>query len=214
MKVANTDLSKLQIKHQNALKEKAKVSELFVLDREYRCYLENVLKDDPDNIQALIHLGVLSWEPFHEDEKAIEYLTKAIALDPQNTDARFWLATCYYHDFCAYEKSRNLLLEALTIDLNKPECLSLLASIVIDTTKNISEAIELYTKAIKSGQNWPVLYRSIAELYLEINDTKKAEFYTQQGLQCKPLTTWPKNNIEGRCCINHPSDDPCKKSCE
>lgn len=186
----------LEREYQIASISGAKTSELFALDEAYRRYLEAVLKDAPNDVQVLIQLGVLSWEPFHEDEKAIEYLAKAIALDPQNVEARFWLATCYYHDFCAYEKARTLLMEALKIDPYRPECLSLLASIVIDTTKNIGEAINLYLLAIDYAPNWPILYRSIVELYLEIGDLKQAEVYVQKGLRCQPLTTPPKNTIE------------------
>src|SRR5437879_3594518 len=74
----------------------------------YRSCLEEELKKNSMNVKALISLGVILWEPFHEEKKAIEYLEKAIQYDPNNVDARFWLAKCFFHDYCAYEKARQL----------------------------------------------------------------------------------------------------------
>ncbi|MBS0607226.1 MAG: tetratricopeptide repeat protein [Verrucomicrobia bacterium] len=189
------DISKLEKKYQLTIRT-LPVSKMFEFDKQYRAYLEKQISSDPNNVQALIHLGVLSWEPFHEREKAVEYLSKTIALDSKNVEARFWLAKCYYHDFCAYAKSREVLLEALEIDPNSPECLSLLASVIMDTTENINEAISCYEKAIISAPDWPALYRSLSQLCLDNNNPAKAESCVRKGLKCKPLAVPPKNDIE------------------
>ncbi|MBS0649666.1 MAG: tetratricopeptide repeat protein [Verrucomicrobia bacterium] len=189
------DISKLEKKYQLTIR-RLPVNKMFEFDKQYRAYLEKQIGSDPNNVQALIHLGVLSWEPFHEREKAVEFLSKTITLDSKNVEARFWLAKCYYHDFCAYAKSREALLEALEIDPNSPECLSLLASVIMDTTENVNEAISCYEKAIISAPDWPALYRALSQFYLDNNNLTKAESCIREGLKCKPLAAPPKNDIE------------------
>ncbi|MBS0607227.1 MAG: tetratricopeptide repeat protein [Verrucomicrobia bacterium] len=189
------DISDLERKYQQSFRI-ANINEMFDLDKEFCAYCEKELALNPNNIQALILLGVLLWEPFHEDDKAIEYLTKAIALDPKNVEARFWLAACYYHDFCAYEKSKSLLLEALEIDPNRPECLALLATIIMDTTKDINFSVTLLERAVNFAPDWPMLWLSLARRYIRMADPDKAESCIQKGLQCKLLTCKPKNNLE------------------
>ena len=189
------DISNLEKKYQLTARS-ASVSEKFEMHRQYLSYLEEQFANDSKNIHALIHLGVLSWEPFHQNEKAIEYLMKAITLDPQNTEARFWLATCYYHDFCAYEKSRKFLLEALQIDPNRAECLSLLACVVMDTSKDTNAAIEHLKKAIQIAPDWPMLRLLISEFYLKSCDVQHAQFHIDEAFKHQPLTAPPKNFVE------------------
>jgi tetratricopeptide (TPR) repeat protein len=173
------------------------VDELIEIDEEYYSYLEDQIKEDPKNIQALVHLGVLSWEPFHKNEKAIEYLERAIKYDPKNIEARFWLAKCYYHDYCAYEKARQILLEALQIDPNRPEGLSLLALVIGDTTEDWNEAIAYLEKAIQYEPEWPMLRFSLGSRYLEIGEIALAELQAQKIQELSLLRhEKPKNGVE------------------
>ncbi len=190
------DISKLEKRYQEAWSSNASASELFALDKEYYAWLENAFKQNPSNVDVLIHLGIMSWEPFHESERAIEFLQKAISLDPENVEARFWLAKCYYHDYCSYERAKQLLLEAIQIDPHRADCLSLLSSIIMDTTKNITEAIQYREKAVLEASDWPMLRFMLANLYLQIGEVEKAEFHAKKGLECNQLTTSPKNDID------------------
>ena len=167
------------------------------MHEKYFCYLEEEIKKNPIDIPTLLHLGILSWEPFHRQEEAIVYLEKVIAYDPKNVDARFWLAKCYYHDYCAYEKVKALLLEALEINPNRADCLALLGSLVLDSSNSLKEAIFYYEKAIKQAPNWPMLRYVIAEFYLQAKDIKSAEYHAQEALaQFKPSDPPSKNFIE------------------
>lgn len=179
-------ISELEKKYQAT----SDVDELYAVDKKYQMYLEKHLETNQKDIKALIHLGVLCWEPFHEQEKAIQYLTKAVAYDPQNIDARFWLAKCYYHDYCNYEKAKSLILEALKIDLNRADCLSLLASIILDTTENLNESIAYLEKAVNQAPDWPMLRFSLASFYLEKNQIQLAE---QQVSKIQELANPPLN---------------------
>ncbi len=197
MNEKNFNLDELEREYQATAITNPPVSELFSLDRRYYSYLEEKNKQNPHDIQTLIHLGMLSWEPFHKQEKAIEYLEKAIEYDPNNVEARFWLAKCYYHDYCDYERVKKILLEALSIDPQRADCLDLLSGVIRDMSEDWKEAIKYAEKAILYAPDWPMLRASLAELYLKIKDTDKAEFQIQQAfVHFKPLATYPKNFVE------------------
>jgi tetratricopeptide (TPR) repeat protein len=169
----------------------------FEVDKQYFHYLEKYIKADPKNIRYLIHLGVLSWEPFHKPEQAIAYLQEAIEYDPNNVEARFWLAKCYYHDFCAYDKAKKLLLEALQLNPHRADCLCILTSVIGDTTKNWDEAIGYLEEAIQYAPDWPILYLCLASLYLKINKIAAAELQVQRIEKLLPLPPlFPRNAIE------------------
>lgn len=173
------------------------VDEHFEIDDMHRTYLKKLIEKDPQNIQALIQLGVLCWEPFHDDIKAIEYLEKAIKYDPQNIDARFWLAKCYYHDNCAYEKAKQLLKDALNIDPKRSDCFHLLATIIEDFDRNNEEALKYVKKAVEFAPDWPANIAFLVSLYIETNDIPSAE---REILKLEKLTKLPlvkpKNGVE------------------
>ncbi len=171
--------------------------ERFELTKALYAYLENQLKKEPKNIQVLIQLGVLSWEPFHRQEEAITYLERAIEYDPKTTEARFWLAKCYYHDYCDYARVEAILLEALSIDPKKPECLSLLASDIIDIRGDVAKALSCFEEAIDYAPDWPILRYSAAQFYLDKKDVASAKSQIDYVFNhCTPLLQKPKNFIE------------------
>ena len=167
-------MQKELINLENSYLAASNTDERFEVDKQYLHYLEELIKNNPKNVQYLIYLGVLSWEPFHKPEQGIAYLQKAIEEDPKNIEARFWLAKCYYHDFCAYDKAKELLLEALQFDPTRADCLCILTSIIEDTTKNWKEAINYLERAIQYAPDWPMLYLCLASLYLRVGDVKAA----------------------------------------
>lgn len=59
--------------------------------------LLDVVKQDPENEQALFNLGILSMQS-GQYEKAIERFEKIIALYPNNVQAQFYLGVSYYED--------------------------------------------------------------------------------------------------------------------
>jgi tetratricopeptide (TPR) repeat protein len=56
--------------------------------------LQSVLKDDPENLAALIKLGNLSMDMKRFPE-AIDAYSKALEIDPANVDVRVDMGTCY-----------------------------------------------------------------------------------------------------------------------
>jgi tetratricopeptide (TPR) repeat protein len=173
------------------------IKEKLEIDRRYRLVLENNLDKNPQDIEALIQLGFLYWDSFHEQNKAIEYLEKAIRLDPKNIDAKYWLAKCLYHDFCDYEKSKKLIIETLSINPNRADCLALISAIIEDTTENYEEAVNYLKKAIQNEPTWPHLRFFLSSLYIEQKELNLAKKELNKGVELLRLSSKdPKNAME------------------
>lgn len=191
------ELKELEKQFQKAILTDVSGDELSRLIEIWYSYLKNELAKNPKNVEVLIELGVLAWEPFHQQEEAIAYLENAIIYDPKNTEARFWLAKCYYHDYCDYQKVEDILLEALSIDPTKPECLALLAENIVDKRGDIDKSIACYQKAVDYAPDWPILRHSIARLYLKKKDIAAAMVHINYAFNhFTPLLDIPKNFIE------------------
>jgi tetratricopeptide (TPR) repeat protein len=167
------------------------------LSQQYIAYLQEKLKKNPRDTQALIHFGVLSWEPFHKYETAVESLKKALEYDPMNVDAHFWLANCYYQDRCEYEKSEEMALKALAIDPTRADCLCLLGIINWDYHENLQMAIHYLEKAVRYAPDWPMIRHLLATLFLRSKDIKSAEFHVEKALELsKVIPIKPRNGVE------------------
>jgi tetratricopeptide (TPR) repeat protein len=153
----------------------------------YRSRLNKHLEENPENIDALIQLGILEFECFHNHKKAVNFLEKAIELKPLDVNARFWLATCFYHDFCEFDKAKKLLVEVLKLDSNHPESLSLMAWIISNTYGPLNEAINYVQKALIYAPDWPMLRHQLAGLYVSIGKIKEAEQEVKRALEIPPL---------------------------
>ncbi len=55
---------------------------------------KEILRKDPNNLQALVNLGNLYFDN-HQDRLAIESYQKALAIDPRNNNVRTDMAVCY-----------------------------------------------------------------------------------------------------------------------
>jgi len=118
--------------------------------------IQQRVEEFPEDINALIKLGIFVWEPFHESEKAVLILKKAIELDPSSADALFWLSKVYFHDFCNYEGAKNCLKKALELSPERADCLSLMSSVVIDLNEPLEESIEFVQRSVNSEPDWPI----------------------------------------------------------
>ena len=69
------------------LLEKAKVYFLSQNYKEAEKLFLKILEKEPDNLDALYHLGVLK-EVIHDIEKAKKYYERVLEIDPENKEAR------------------------------------------------------------------------------------------------------------------------------
>lgn len=147
----------------------------------YRSLLQKTLEQNPNDEKALIHLGALEFEYFHEHEKAISLLEKVLAINPKNVDAMFWLAMCYYYDYCEYDKSEKMLRKAISIAPDRADCLSLLAWVFGDLNKPLSEVIAYTQQALKFAPDWPMLRVQLATFLFEDGKIDEADQEMQKA---------------------------------
>jgi tetratricopeptide (TPR) repeat protein len=187
------DLKSLEKKYQSVFN----TDEAFILNKQYREYLEIQLQLNPLNVHLLVQLGALLWEPFHQSEKAIELLEQAIQLDPKNIEARFWLAECVFHDYCNWEKAKRLLNEALDIDPNRADCLMLIAIITEDDDQDWFLIIDILKRVIELEPTWSMPVFFIARTYLKVNDVLSAKNLIPKLISFTNYQTIrPKNFLE------------------
>lgn len=145
--------------------------------------LQERLRESPDDVDALVELGALRFEPGHDDGAAVELLSRALALDPKNVDARFWLAKTAYHDRSDYQRAKRLLDEALDIDPNRADCLSLLYSVRQDLgEEEPTRDAALLQRAIERAPQWPTLRYDYARWLLAQRRWAEAEEEARRGL--------------------------------
>jgi tetratricopeptide (TPR) repeat protein len=155
--------------------------------KDYQNYLHEKLLLNPKDINALIQLGALEFEYFHETDKALAILETAIAIDPLNVDAKFWVAMCLYFDCFEYTKALDILIDALKLDPKRPDCLSLIGSIIREIDGPIEKAIEYVQKALIYAPDWPMLRCQLARLLLKVGKIRAAEEEAQKAFQMQPL---------------------------
>jgi cytochrome c-type biogenesis protein CcmH/NrfG len=81
-----------------------------IVSNEDLSHLQNILKEDPGNLKALIALGNLYFDS-DEPQKAIDMYGRALKIDPANADVRTDMATMY-RNLKDYDKAVKELREA------------------------------------------------------------------------------------------------------
>ena len=74
-------------------------------DKAYMAALDERLQKNPNDYDALLKKGVLSFEPFRRFEEGEEIFDLLIERDPYNVDAYFWFSECILGYTSNYEKS-------------------------------------------------------------------------------------------------------------
>jgi cytochrome c-type biogenesis protein CcmH/NrfG len=139
---------------------------------------EKRLEKNPNDVDALIQIGFLCIEPFHDDEEfGFDCLERAVELEPANMQAQLWFARALYHTQCAYEDAKIALENALQIDPNNAECCDLLASVLqsLGEDENLSKSITLLQRAITTQPGWPLLRFRLANHFLKRGQLDEAE---------------------------------------
>jgi tetratricopeptide (TPR) repeat protein len=153
----------------------------------YRSRLQERLDRNPQDVDALVHLGALLFEYFHESEQALSLLQKAVELDPLNVNAKFWLAMSLSFDYFEYTKAEKILQEVLKLDGHHAASLGLIAWIIRDNNGPLDQAIEYAQKALIYAPDWPMLWCQLAELLLTTGDVKGAEEEIQKIFKIPPM---------------------------
>jgi len=172
--------------------------------------LRKKLEINPNDVQALIYLGVMESRLCENLELGIALLEKAVEADPSSNEAKFWLAVFCYYNFGYYEKAEALLKEILKVAPDSPECWSVLERLVYEADGPLETVIDYTKKALALAPNWPFLHNDLANFLISagnyedakksINDYKKSvDFYRAHPVTISnPVEWYYENVITGR----------------
>ena len=116
--------------------------------------LKSKLVKNPNNVELLLKIGMLLFDPFIDMDEGLPYFEKAIKLDPKNPDLPFWTGYALYHDQCAYEKSKKLFEQALSLDPNRSEFHYMIFYVLWHMTEDENVGLKHLLKAIKLQPEW------------------------------------------------------------
>ena len=117
--------------------------------------LKKELEKKPKNIDLLLKIGMLLFDPFMEIEDAIPYFKKAVELSPNNPDVLFWTGYVLYHGMCKYEESKKLFEQALLLEPNRAEFHYMMFYVLWYMTNKEKTGLHHLLKAIELQPEWP-----------------------------------------------------------
>jgi hypothetical protein len=136
--------------------------------------LRSRLRRNPNDVDAMVSLGAFMFEPYHRSEDSIRLLRQAIAVDRSNVSARFWLAKCLFHLCSDSESAREVLADALAIDADRPECLSLMASVLQDLGHGPAQCVGILRTAVQKAPGWTTPRQQLVQTLIELGDLDEA----------------------------------------
>lgn len=77
------------------------------------------IRENNNDIEALMLRGFLYFEPFHDGAAALNMFKRIIELDSSNVDAYYWMAETYARCFGDHQQALSYLQQALLLD---PKC--------------------------------------------------------------------------------------------
>lgn len=114
---------------------------------------KEILKRDPDNLQAHIHLGNLYFDT-QQDLPAIEHYGKALALDPRNVDVRTDMAICYRRKGDP-DRAIEELKKAISMDPRHPQSRYNLGVILIHDKQDLEGGIRAWEALLANVPEYP-----------------------------------------------------------
>ncbi len=114
---------------------------------------KEILKKDPNNLQALINIGNLYFDT-RQDLLAIEHYRKALALDPRNVNVRTDLAVSYRRTGDP-DKAVEELKKAISMDPRHAQSRYNLGIILIHDKKDVEGGIRAWEALLENVPNYP-----------------------------------------------------------
>ncbi len=129
---------------------------------------KEILKKDPNNLQALINIGNLYFDT-RQDLLAIEHYQKALALDPRNVNVRTDMAVCFRRTGNP-DRAVEELKKAISMDTRHAQSRYNLGIILIHDKNDIEGGIRTWEALLENVPNYP--YR----------DSLKSEIARMRGM--------------------------------
>jgi len=114
---------------------------------------KEILKKDPNNLQALINIGNLYFDT-RQDLLAIEHYRKALALDPRNVNVRTDLAVCYRRTGNP-DRAVEELKKAISMDPRHAQSRYNLGIILIHDKHDVEGGIRAWEALLENVPNYP-----------------------------------------------------------
>lgn len=150
----------------------------FATEKNLKCLeiIENKLKKNPDDVEALIEKAFLYITVFEDFDEAEIVLENAFNLEPNNVDVLFWFSTLHYHGTGDEASAKELLEKALLIAPEKAECHDLLSSILqySDSQEDREKSLWHCKKAVELEPTWFIPHIKFINQLIERNEFDKA----------------------------------------
>lgn len=137
---------------------------------------KEILKKDPNNLQALIHIGNLYFDT-RQDLLAIEHYRKALALDPRNVNVRTDMAVSFRRTGNP-DRAIEELKKAISMDPRHPQSRYNLGIILIQDKNDVEGGIRAWEALLEYIPNYPYrdsLKNEIAQLR-QMGDRQQPKF--------------------------------------
>jgi tetratricopeptide (TPR) repeat protein len=112
-----------------------------------------ILKKDPNNLQALVGLGNLYFD-MGQDLLAIEHYNKALAIDPRNVNVRTDMAVCYRRSGNP-DRAIEELKKAISMDPRHAQSRYNLGVILIHDKKDVEGGIRAWEALLENVPDYP-----------------------------------------------------------
>ncbi len=114
---------------------------------------KEILKKDPNNLQALINVGNLYFDT-RQDLPAIEHYQKALALDPKNVNVRTDMAVCFRRAGNP-DRAVEELKKAVSMDPRHAQSRYNLGIILIHDKNDVEGGIRAWEALLENVPNYP-----------------------------------------------------------
>ena len=127
--------------------------------------LENAVKADPNNLNALVRLGNLYFDS-NQPQKAIDVYSRALKIDPKNADVRTDMAVMY-RNIKDYDKAIKELKQAAADNPKHTNSRYNLGIILLHDKKDFKGAIAAWEELLKiepAGERADMIRSRLAQL--------------------------------------------------
>ncbi|MEK6778169.1 MAG: tetratricopeptide repeat protein [Candidatus Deferrimicrobiota bacterium] len=114
---------------------------------------KEILKKDPNNLQALINIGNLYFDT-RQDLLAIEHYRKALAMDPRNVNVRTDMAVCFRRAGNP-DRAVEELKKAISMDPRHAQSRYNLGIILISDKNDVEGGIRAWEALLENIPNYP-----------------------------------------------------------
>lgn len=168
--------------------------ELKAIEDRYTESLNERLRINPNDVEALIHKAVMFYDDLYRDSKeAKSILLSVIAKYPNNIDAHMWLAEFLCFKDCNYEEAETYLRKALAIDSNRADCHMVLAG-TLENMDKLDEAAFHYRRAFELEPTWIGARQFLANILFKKGELEQARYELEEALKYVRDEGWPTAN--------------------